>query len=114
MNVVFVALGGGVGAGLRYLTGRYVASYGSFPIPTFLVNIVGCFVLGLISGVALPPSLFALLGTGFCGGLTTYSTFAVESVAAERLHRPYVGVLYVAASLIVGLSLAWAGFSLTA
>lgn len=114
MNIVLVALGGGVGAGIRYLAGRYVASYGSFPVPTFLVNAVGCFVLGLLSGAALSPEFFALLGTGFCGGLTTYSTFAVEAVAAERLRRPMVSALYIVASLAVGLLLAWTGFELTA
>lgn len=114
MNVVLVALGGGVGAGVRYLTGRYVGAHPNFPVPTFLVNMVGCFILGLLSGVTLSPAMFALLGTGFCGGLTTYSTFAVEAVAAERERRPIFSVLYVAASLVAGLFLAWAGFHLSA
>lgn len=90
-----------------------MAAYGSFPVPTFLVNALGCFVLGLLAGAALSPEAFALLGTGFCGGLTTYSTFAVEAVATERLRRPVVSALYVVVSLAVGLLLAWAGFQLT-
>ncbi|CAM2948219.1 fluoride efflux transporter CrcB [Prescottella defluvii] len=114
MTVLWVALGGGVGAGVRYLAGRHLSSYGSFPVPTFVVNVVGSLILGLLAGAALPPAVFALLGTGFCGGLTTYSTFATESVGLTRIGRSVTSVVYVAASLAVGIGFAWLGFRITA
>jgi CrcB protein len=80
-----VFLGGGAGATCRYELGRFVGERyaGDFPLGTFLINVSGCFALGLLSAAlalhsasaALP---FALLGTGFLGGYTTFSTYAVE------------------------------------
>ncbi|MEV0946121.1 fluoride efflux transporter CrcB [Rhodococcus sp. NPDC049939] len=113
MTVLLVALGGGLGAVTRYLAGRYVHSYRSFPMATFLVNVVGCLVLGLLSGLSMPAYAFALFGTGFCGGLTTYSTFAVESVGLMRIRRALVSLVYVVASVALGLTAAWLGFRLT-
>ncbi|WP_165497036.1 fluoride efflux transporter CrcB [Rhodococcus sp. ABRD24] len=114
MTVLWVALGGGAGAGLRYLAGRHLSSYGSFPVPTFVVNAVGSLILGLLAGATLAPAVFALLATGFCGGLTTYSTFATEAVGLARVRRPVTSVVYVAASLTVGIGFAWLGFRITA
>ncbi|RDI22562.1 fluoride efflux transporter CrcB [Rhodococcus sp. AG1013] len=113
MTVLWVALGGGVGAGVRYLAGRHLHSYGSFPVPTFVVNAVGCLILGLLAGATLPAAVFAVLGTGFCGGLTTYSTFANEAVGLTRVRRSVTSAVYVAASLAVGIGFAWAGFRIT-
>lgn len=114
MTILLVASGGAVGAAVRYLAGRYVHSYGSFPLPTFGVNVVGCFLLGALAGASVSPQVFALMGTGFCGGLTTYSTFAVEADGLARVHRPFTSLAYVAASVMGGLGAAWIGFHLTA
>jgi CrcB protein len=83
--VVFV--GGGAGAACRYGVGRFVGERygGAFPLGTFLINVTGCFALGLLAtalagthhDVALPT---ALLATGFLGGYTTFSTYALEGV----------------------------------
>lgn len=113
MTVVLVALGGGVGAGVRYLAGRHLRSFGSFPVPTFTVNVVGCLILGLLAGATMPAAVFALLGTGFCGGLTTYSTFATEAVGLARVRKSVTSAVYVAASLAVGIGFAWLGFQIT-
>ncbi|WP_305092096.1 fluoride efflux transporter CrcB [Prescottella sp. R16] len=113
MTVLWVALGGGAGAAVRYLAGRHLHSFGSFPVPTFVVNVAGCLILGLLAGATLPPAVFALLGTGFCGGLTTYSTFATEAVGLARVRRTVTSAVYVAASLTVGIGAAWTGFHLT-
>ena len=113
MSVLWVALGGGVGAGVRYLAGRHLHSFGSFPVPTFLVNVAGCLLFGLLAGATVPAPLFALLGTGFCGGLTTYSTFATEAVGLTRVGRSVTSVLYVAVTLAAGLGCAWIGFRIT-
>ncbi|GCE37556.1 fluoride efflux transporter CrcB [Rhodococcus sp. USK10] len=113
MTVLLVALGGALGATTRYLAGRYVGSYRSFPVATFVVNVAGCLILGLLSGASMPAQTFALLGTGFCGGLTTYSTFAVESVGLLRIRLALTSVVYSVASVAAGLAAAWLGFRLT-
>ena len=98
MTVLLVALGAAIGAPLRYVAGHYLDS--RWPWGTFLVNVVGSFLLGAFSGAALSADALALLGTGFCGGLTTYSAFAVQT--HER--GPRLGTTY--AVLTIGLSLA--------
>ena len=115
MTAILVMLGAAVGAPLRYLADRAVqARHDSvFPWGTFTVNIAGSFVLGvLIRGVALhtvPGSVNALLGTGLCGALTTYSTFGFETVRLlEERARTYA-VLNVAASIVAGLGAAFCG-----
>ena len=77
MTVLLVALGAAVGAPLRYLAGHHLD--GHLPWGTVLVNVVGSFLVGLFSGLALDGSASALLGVGFAGGLTTFSAFAVQA-----------------------------------
>ncbi len=77
MTAVYVALGAAVGAPLRYLLGHWLDD--RLPWGTILVNLLGSFLLGLFSGLALGGDEMALLGTGFCGALTTYSAFAVHT-----------------------------------
>ena len=79
MTPLLVALGAAVGAPLRYLAGHWLD--GRFPWGTLLANVVGSFLLGLFSGLSLGEHALALLGTGFCGGFTTYSAFAVRTHA---------------------------------
>ncbi|MBB4683102.1 fluoride efflux transporter CrcB [Amycolatopsis jiangsuensis] len=109
MTVLLVFLGGAVGAPLRYLTDRAVQSrhQSLFPWGTLTVNLAGCLVLGGLTGAgaALPAPLFALLGTGFCGALTTYSTFGYETVRlAER--RAYLAAV---ANVVVSLAAGFGG-----
>ena len=77
MTAILVALGAAVGAPLRYLLGHWLDA--RLPWGTITVNVVGSFLLGLFSGLALGGDAMALLGTGFCGALTTYSAFAVQT-----------------------------------
>ncbi len=115
MNWVLVIVGGMVGAPLRYLTDHAVRSrYDSaFPWGTFIVNVVGCLVLGALTGAATAGAasshLQLLLGTGLCGALTTYSTFSYETLrlaeSGARLHA----AVNVVGSVTAGLGAAFAG-----
>ena len=78
MTGLLVALGAAVGAPVRYLAGHVLDA--RLHWGTLLVNLVGSALLGALAGDAVRGHWLALLGTGFCGGLTTYSAFAVQSV----------------------------------
>jgi CrcB protein len=116
--VVAVLIGGMIGAPARYLTDRFVQARHDTVLPwgTLTVNMAGSAVLGFLLGaerhLGLPPVLFALLGTGFCGGLTTFSTFGYETL--RLLEDGAVGAagLNVIGSLALGVLLAWLGFAL--
>lgn len=86
-------LGGGLGAGARYLLdGRIMRGRsGAFPLGILVVNVVGSFLLGLLTGLPhVSPAWFAILGTGVLGGFTTFSTVAVETVLlAQRRRRDW-------------------------
>lgn len=118
--VLAVALGGLVGAPLRYHLDRLVQSrHGSaFPWGTLAVNVLGCFVLGLLMAAvgnrSLDPTTFALLGTGLCGAFTTYSTFGYETVRLVEDGVRWTALASVVASLSAGLGAALAGSALGA
>ena len=116
-TALLVMLGAAVGAPLRYLTDRAVqARHDSvFPWGTFTVNVVGSFIFGvLLRGVAVdavPGSVNALLSTGLCGGLTTYSTFGYETVKLFQDRVRAYAVLNVVASIVAGLGAAFCGIA---
>ncbi|KMS88234.1 MULTISPECIES: fluoride efflux transporter CrcB [Streptomyces] len=118
MNWLLVVAGALVGAPLRYLTDRAVrARHDSvFPWGTFVVNVVGCLVLGLLTGAvaagAAGPRLQLLGGTGLCGALTTYSTFSYETLRLTETGSGLYAALNVAASVAAGLAAAFTGVSL--
>ncbi|MFE4501139.1 fluoride efflux transporter CrcB [Rhodococcus sp. NPDC056743] len=113
MTVLLVAIGGGAGATGRYLLAKYVPAYRGFPAATFMANVLGCFLLGLFTGATLSTAMAALLATGFCGGLSTYSTFATENVGMLDKRQTALSLVYIIASLVVGLSIAWLGIQIT-
>jgi CrcB protein len=114
VNWLMVVVGAAIGAPLRYLTDRAVqARHDSvFPWGTFVVNAAGSLVLGAVAGASVSSGTYALLGTGLCGALTTYSTFSYETLRlAERGWR-FLAAVNVAASLLVGLGSVFLGLEL--
>lgn len=118
MNWLLVVAGSMVGAPLRYLTDRAVQSRHDsvFPWGTFTVNVVGCLVLGLLTGAvaagAAGSRLQLLLGTGLCGALTTYSTFSYETLRLAETGAGRYAVANVVAGVTAGLGAACAGVAL--
>jgi CrcB protein len=80
------------------------------PWGTLLVNVAGSFVLGLVVGAEASSAALALLGTGFCGGLTTYSAFAVQTRDQAHERGPATGAAYAAATIGVALAACALGF----
>jgi fluoride exporter len=111
---LLVVLGAVVGAPARYLTERLVQSRqaSGFPWGTYTVNVVGSFVLGLVAGAAASPAVTALVGTGFCGALTTYSTFGYETVQLARGGSPLLATLNAVGSVLAGLGAAGLGLAI--
>ena len=111
-----VFVGGGAGASCRYGVGRFVGERynGDFPLGTYVINISGCFALGLLASLlstntANATWLLALLGTGFLGGYTTFSTYALEGVLLYLDGNHRLAVLSVLGSIVAGLVAAAAG-----
>ena len=106
MTALLVAVGGAVGALLRWAVGRWLATSG-LPWATLLVNVAGSLLLGVVAA-ATDGWLRTLLGTGVAGALTTYSAFALDAVLLERNGRRGWAVAHV----VGNLALATAGFAL--
>ncbi|HSR60536.1 MAG TPA: fluoride efflux transporter CrcB [Robiginitalea sp.] len=118
-QLLLVILGGGAGSGLRYLVSQYLNPVVSgFYLGTFLVNMLGCLLIGLLLGASLrnefvSPVQTALLATGFCGGFTTFSTFGLEQFLLLR-EGSYLPLLwYTLGSLVVGVLAVSLGFWLS-
>ena len=111
MTFLWVAVGAAVGAPLRYLVDRWLNVGRTFPWGTFAVNIAGSFLLAILLGLHVGQTVSQILGVGFCGALTTYSTFGFE-VLREGRTRLRIGVTYALSSLAVGLLAAYAGVEL--
>jgi fluoride exporter len=120
MTTLLVVLGGAAGAPARYLIDRMIQARhdSAFPWGTWVVNVSGSFLLGLLIGAAgagdLADRLAAGLGVGFCGALTTYSTFSYETVRlleAGAWHQAAANVLL---SVSAGMAAAVAGLTVAA
>ncbi len=118
MTVLLVLLGGAVGAPSRYLIDRYVQQRhdGVFPWGTLTVNLIGCLILGVLTGAAhhLPAPVVTLAGTGFCGALTTFSTFGFETTRLLEEGSLLEAGLNAVVSLVLGLGVAVLGFTVGA
>ena len=106
VDVACVAAGAGVGAPVRYAAGRVLD--GRFHTGTLLANLVGSLVLGLVAAAALDGAALALVGAGFCGGLTTYSSFAVQARDLGVVR----GAAYALVTVLAGLAACALGWAL--
>ena len=118
-SVLIVGFGGGIGSILRYLTTFYAAKFfpSKFPIGTFAVNFLGCFLVGLLLGYfeknnLVNSDLKLLFVTGFCGGYTTFSAFGYENINLFQSNNTLLAFAYIGASLIFGLLAVWLGLFL--
>jgi fluoride exporter len=120
VSLLLVFLGGAVGAPARYLLDRGVQRrYGSsFPWGTLSVNVIGSLLLGALAACVRlghwPTSLELVIGTGFCGGLTTFSTFGYETVRLLEDGSLLEAGSYIAANVVLGTLSATAGYGLVA
>lgn len=119
-NILLVGLGGAAGSILRYLCQKWInASYlHNFPLATFSVNILGCLLIGMLYGFGekgniLSPQTRLLLITGFCGGFTTFSTFAFENMNLLRIGDHFYFLLYVLGSVLLGIAAVYFGNLIT-
>jgi len=118
-KILFLGIGGFVGSNARYWISVLLLNMfgGSFPLGTLTVNSIGCFLLGLLAGSSsawsIPPGMKLMLGTGFLGALTTFSTFSVETVELFQKSTPFQAVLNTGLNLTVGFVAAAAGIFLS-
>ena len=117
-NFLLVGLGGMIGSVLRY-TASLIArnSGGGFPYATFTVNIIGSFLIGYVTGLALRENQLSwdwklFLATGICGGFTTFSALSLEGVALLQEQRYGTFATYFIVSIGLGLIAAWSGLLL--
>ena len=118
-NLAFVALGGGLGASLRYLISVLLPSNNhGFPTATLSVNLLGCLLLGILTGSLLKTTsmhdspLYLLLGVGLLGGFTTFSTFSMESLKLLQSGNNMTFWIYVLSSTIFGIALGALGLNI--
>ena len=113
-----IGAGGAIGAAARYGTGLAIPPrLDAFPFATLLVNVVGAVILGAVAALsadwlAAHELTRPAIGTGFCGGLTTFSTMSLEIYQRSSAH-PILAAVYAVTSLLAAPACAWAGFSLT-
>ena len=115
LNCIIVGAGGAAGAMLRYLIGLIPLNRsGSFPVNTFLINIIGSFAIGVIAALALrndkiDPKLILFLKTGICGGFTTFSSFALETGDLISGGNTAMAAVYAVLSMVMGVAAVFAG-----
>lgn len=109
-DCLIVAAGGAIGAVFRFLMGKLpLGSNSGFPLKTFIVNILGCFIIGLVAALALKqlsdsPKLVLFLKVGICGGFTTFSSFALETGGLLEKGSYAIAAAYVALSVTLGIA----------
>jgi fluoride exporter len=120
VTIAMVLLGGAIGAPLRYLTDLFIQSRHDsvFPWGTFTVNVIGSLILGVTAAAVIdlgsPSWVLALVGTGLCGALTTFSTFGFETIRLLEQGSALTAVANSVASLAIGLGACSGGYAIAA
>ncbi|MES2431236.1 MAG: fluoride efflux transporter CrcB [Bacteroidota bacterium] len=113
---LLIGLGGAIGSMIRYFFSLTFIQR-SWPWPTFLVNVIGSFIIGMIIAISLKNESFAtnwklFLATGICGGFTTFSAFSVENLQLLQNGKYFLCASYIIASIVLGIFAAWLGYKL--
>jgi CrcB protein len=116
--LLLVALGGALGSVARHLLSGWALHHSPewrFPLGTFLVNVIGCFIVGVLGGLVVKHNFFSpearlFLFTGIAGGFTTFSAFGLETFYLLRREEVLVASGYVISSVLVGVLVLWLGF----
>ena len=111
-TILLVFLGGGLGSAARFLASKILTA-DKFPLGTFAVNILGCFLIGLLTGLfsknVISQDVKMFLTVGFCGGFTTFSTFMNENLSLMKAGDFAMSALYLTVSVLTGFLAVWAG-----
>ncbi len=104
MTYILIAVGGAAGSLVRYSLGKYISegSKTAFPIGTFIINITGAVLLGIVSSIGVSSNMMLLLGDGFLGAYTTFSTFMYEGFNLFQEKEKLNAFIYILGSLILG------------
>lgn len=106
---LWVFLGGGMGSIFRYAISKFISiPQNTFPYPTLIANLIGCLLIGFIMGNAIKHGTYTssqtlFFATGFCGGLTTFSTFSLEGIELLRSGNLGIFLFYTLTSVVMGL-----------
>lgn len=118
--LILIGVGGLLGSVSRYLAAVFFTKIFSsaFPYGTFVVNVVGCLLIGIIYGLSerfswVTPEWRIFLASGFCGGFTTFSSFAYENIKLLQSGEYFIFAVYSISSFVLGLLAAFAGLLLT-
>ncbi|PKM96141.1 MAG: fluoride efflux transporter CrcB [Firmicutes bacterium HGW-Firmicutes-1] len=105
MQYVFICIGGALGSVSRYALGKMISekTNTTFPIGTFIINIMGAFLLGIVSNQRLTQNVTLMLTDGFLGGFTTFSTFMYEGFNLFQENEKLNAFTYIGGSLILGI-----------
>ena len=104
--MISVCLGGFFGAMARYYLSNQIGKVTnlSFPIATFIINLIGCFLIGVVLNFDFTQSVYLLIAIGFLGAFTTFSTFAVEVIQLFEKKQFVIAFIYIVSSGLVGIS----------
>ena len=111
--MIYVSIGAFFGAIIRFWFDQLLAKQaGKFPLSTFIVNSSGSFILGSLIGLHGSTTIYLLIGTGFAGAFTTFSTFTVEIIQLAEQDKKKIAIAYGLASIVLGILFALAGYYL--
>ncbi len=105
MDYLLVAAGGAAGSLVRFLIGRQAAKKArtGFPVGTFIINITGAILLGIVSTIRIGENAYILVGEGFLGAYTTFSTFMYEGFNLIQDNRKMNAAIYITGSVVLGM-----------